>query len=308
MPAASTPRRVITINLSNIITKKSLTLLAAAIVVVAVPAFFWWYHDYTSPQNVFNGMLETSLSTRSVTREVNSGQDGETVAQYTQLSFAGEPRARSLVVLKQKIADNVQSEVKTETIGTPQDDFSKYLSINTGQKNASGMPLDFSKVEGVWSKAAAEQRTQNLQNAIVGFVLFANFNSEQRTKFIGRLHTERIYDIDYSKVKSEKVANRSVWTYPVKLNIASYAAVLKDFVKELGLGELADFNPADYASYPPVELSFSIDKGSQQLVQLNHSDGNQKELYSSYGLSQSIELPASTISLSDLQGRVQAVH
>ncbi len=310
MPAApaSQPRKEIVINLSWLIRHKILVLVIVAATIFLVSLIAEVVHLTTRPEHSFKAMLSNNLSTVSVTRKVTRKQNDSSLEQYTQLSFLGEPRSRSVIVLKQAGKGGTSTEVKTETIGTTNNDYSRYVTIKTNQKNAAGKVPDFSGVEGLWGQAGKGNENQFLQQAALGLVPFANLTAEQRSKIIGDIYKKNIYDVNFSKAKAETVDGKHVWSYPVRMNVAAYVTVLQQFGKISGIPGLDKLDATSYAQTPPAELTISVDKFSHQLIRVAYNDGSQSEDYGSYGLSSQIELPEKTVPLADLQQMIQSVQ
>lgn len=305
-------RPTVTINLSWLTSHKVASALVTALIISLISGAAWGVHQYTQPDAVFSGMLVNNLSTNSVTRKTVSDQQGENVTQYAQLSFVGQPRTHAVIVLRQKNEAGKENIVKTETIGTKDTDYSRYISVETDQKTTTGAPLDFSKIEGTWGKTSTEgpaaQPAQFLQQATLGLVPFANLQASVRDKIIDQLEDKGAYQIDYQKLESGKIGNKKVWIYPVQVNVEQYVGILKDIAKQSGIGNLEELDPAAYKDAPPLKLKFSVAKFSRQLLRISYEDGTQQEDYSNYGLNSPIELPAKTISVEELQKQLQSVQ
>ncbi len=303
-------RKEVTINLGWLVRHKISLVLSLAVVVSAVTAFAWGLHQTSRPEHVFKAMLADNFATTSVTRSVDSSQEASSIQQVSQLSFKGEPRSRSVILLTQKAEGAPTTTVKTETIGTPTTDYSQYVTIDTQQKGANGKKLDYSKVEGLWGQAKAEQNAggQYLNQAAIGLVAFGNLSPDKRSAILSKLYSKRIYQTDYSKAQSKKNDGNAVWEYQVKVNVADYVPILQEIGKLTGITSLAKLDAASYAQSPPVTITMSVAKRSHQLVKVSYPDGGQTEVYSGYNLNQAIQLPERTMPLSDLQQLVQAVQ
>lgn len=261
-----------------------------------------------SPRHVFLTMLDNNLATESITRHTVQRANGQVVDQYIQLQFGRTNASRSLVTVKQP-EEGGESVVKSETIGTPQNDFSRYVSIKTTQKNSQGQPIDTSKVTGVWgktddSKDGERANTQYFQQGALGIVPFANLTSEQRQKLVNLMRDKKVYDVDFSKVKSVKEKGKSAFVYNVNISPKSYMIMIKQFTKYLGLSDMG-LDPSQYENSPPLKTEFTVDKLSRNLIKIHYTDSSQDETFSSYGLEQPISLPTKTISITELQKRVQ---
>src|SRR3990167_11352258 len=115
---------------------KRLVFLGVALLLLA--AFLWWTKVFNSPQNVFWGMLDNSLSTSSITRYVSENAGDSSTERYMRLQTGSTNAAQSLELTKQG-----STIVTKETIGTPTVDYVRYARIQTDQKSANGKPVDY---------------------------------------------------------------------------------------------------------------------------------------------------------------------
>ena len=81
--------------------------------------------------------------------------------------------------------------------------------------------------------------------------------------------------------------------------------MLQQFVKKLGLPEIAGLDPSQYAGVADLETEFKIDKNSRQLVEIKYLGTGQQEFYSDHGLNGQIQIPEQTIPITELQTRIQ---
>ncbi len=285
-----------------------IVLVAALILIVA--GWFWWQNVYMSSSNVFWGMINNNLQTASVTRHtLQIGQD-RTVDQLIREQFGPVNAVQTNVTLKQKSAEG-DTLVKSETIGTPNNDFSRYVKISTPQKAANGKPIDTSKVTGVWGKSSDPKpnetsTAQYYRQSIVTIIPYGNFNSQQRQTLVDQMHDHQVYTYEASSVKSVKENNRSAYVYTIKIKPAAYIDLMKTYTKELGLGDLG-LDPSSYANSPDLTAEITVDKLSRQIVKINYPDSGQSETVADQNLQQPITLPASTIPINELQDRIQKV-
>ncbi|MDB5163858.1 MAG: hypothetical protein JWS12_476, partial [Candidatus Saccharibacteria bacterium] len=145
------------------------------LVILLVSGWFWWTKVYTSPRNVFLGMLSSSLSTPSVTRHLTEKASGSTQNQYTQINFGGQTFVHVLNTNQQVGQTGQNNSIKTETIGTLRQDFARYVAIESSQKNQAGKPLNYASVQQVWGKSEVAKNgqatsTRFLEQATLGIV------------------------------------------------------------------------------------------------------------------------------------------
>lgn len=301
----------------NKITDKQRTwvYLIAGIVILAIGGWLWWQNIYSTPERVFWATMDNNLVTTGITKHnpPASAQDSATTAdQYTRLSFGAQNLVRIQNTLVQSDG-KTSSTVKTETIGTINNDYARYISIKTDQKTAEGKPLDFTKIQGVWGKTPDAQPGQPasatyFQQAVLGLVPFAYFNSELRSQVMNFMQQNQVYKVDFSKAQKKTVNGKSVYVYPVDIMPKAYASLLVDINKKLGLGSLSGLDPASYDSTPPIKTEFTVDKTARQLVSVKYIGNAQEEDYSGYGISTAFELPTQTIPISELQNRIQSIQ
>ncbi len=298
--------------LDTSVVKRVKSVLVLILILIIVLALQRAYSTITKPDHVWNDLLTNTLSTKSVTKRTLTSRESESIEQITQISFLEEPRIHAVVELKQKNQDNSSSKIVTETITTRQNDYSRYVSIHTGAKNPQGKPISYRSVEGLWGKGSDEELAgltpaQNLQRAVIGLVPVANIPEKERSGIINDIISRNIYEVDQTKTVGEKVNDRAVWTFVVKVKIADYIPILKKIFPKVGLGDIAYLDEASYSSAPAEELKISVDKFSHQLVQLKYNDGS-SEQFSGHGLRTIIQDPAKTIPLAEIQQKLQAAQ
>jgi hypothetical protein len=202
--------------------------------------------------------------------------------------------------------------VKTETIGTLTDDFARYTSINTRQRDRQNKPINFGQVLGVWGKSvpSSDQSlpAQFLYGNILTVVPFAPLNAQQRQRVLQTMRDLLVYDVDYSKAISRTENGRSLFVYTVKVNPASYVAMLKKLAQEIGLHQLDKIDPMTFAGKTAEEMEISVDKLSQQLTHISYQSGQREESYSGYGLQAEVNVPAVSVPIPELQRRLQSLQ
>jgi len=301
MPAGSKPKNVTSAT-------RFIVIIAALILFVA--GWFWYQKIHMSPNNVFWGMMNNNLVTSSVTRQTLENSQDRSVEQLIREQFGSVNAVATSVTLKQKTNDG-NSIVKSQTIGTPDTDYSRYIKISTPQKDSKGKPIDTSKVVGIWGKTSDPKpnqasSAQYYKQSIMTIIPYGNFNSLQRKTLVDQMHDHSVYTYDTGSVKTVKVNNRSAYVYTVKIKPAAYIDLMKTYAKELGLGDLG-LDPASYANSPDLTAELTIDKLSRQIVKINYPDAGQSENVIDQNLEQPISLPSKTISINELQDRIQKV-
>ena len=113
-----------------------------------------------------------------------------------------------------------------------------------------------------------------------------------------------MYDVDYSKVTYKTVRGRAAIVYPVKLNLAAYVSMLNGYLKILGVQNPNEIDASGYEGQS-ASLSLAVDKLSHQLLTLNYDNSNRTEAYGNYGVVSLEGLPLNTVSVNELQTRLQ---
>ncbi len=275
-------------------------LILASIAIMIFSGWLWWQRIYLSPKRVFWGMLNNSLSVGGVTRHISQSDSTAKITQTTQIVFGAQNVSHTLATLTQKNPQGGDSVVNTENLGTPSNDYSRYIHIQSLRRNSTGKAPDFSKIEGVWGKSEDNTGAQYLSQASLGVIPFANLNSLNRRAIINLMETSVAYKPDLATVKREG-AN---YTYTVSINPGSYINVLKELSKLTGISQLAGLNASDYQNSPPLQAAVTVNKISRQLLKITYAATNQEETYDAYGLKTVVSLPSKTITLSELQTRL----
>lgn len=287
-----------------IVTNTPLAISIVALAILVASSLMWWTKVHDSPNRVFNGMLKNNLSVLSVTRTTTSLQDTG-FSKVEQISFVSPSATHALVTIDQS-EESGGSKVRTETIGTLTNDFSRYLSISTSQKSESGKELDFSSVKGVWGKTEGDgSQPAYFAEALQGIVPFASLGPVARDQAIESIKTTKAYEVDFVNVKPKRIGRRSALVFPVKVNLEAYVKIIKDISKRAGVPDTSSLNPEDYKGQPPIEISLTVDKLSRQVIEVSY--GQQREEYSAYGLKNPVLLPTKTISAEALQQKVQEI-
>lgn len=292
--------------------RRSRRLITIAIVIVVVVlGWTWWTKVFNSPSNVFNEMLERSLSSSSVVRHVRQAGENGQQDEYTQLIFG----AQNLVHVKSTTSQLNQAgqttKVVTESIGTPTDDYARYVSITSNQPAINGKKPDYSSIENVWGKAESvpgQTKGQYFNQAVFGIMPFGNLGPRERETLLNQIRKTGVYTTNYGQAKKQKDHGRSQYVYDVKIKPQAYVSMLQTFSKLTGMGDASGLDPAGYADAQAITLQFTVDVLSRQLVRITYpgETANQHlEEYSGYGGLYNVQIPSKTISFTELQNRTQ---
>jgi hypothetical protein len=298
---------------SNRLSKLNPTaVVVISVLIILIFGWIWWAKVYNSPRNVFNAMLENSLSTAGVTRHLSQSDGASKQDEYTQLNFGADKYVRIVSITNQQDQTGQPSHVETESLGTPDADYARYTKIQTGT-TAAGKTPDYSKTLGIWGKSAhTDQSSQSgyFNQSILGLVPMGNLGWRQREDVLNQMFKSGVYTPDYKKVTSKKLNGRSVYVYEVNIKPQAYVQMLQSYVKAMGLTKIEGLDPSAYNNEQPITLQFAVDKTSRQLSQISFSNASQQgqrnENYSGYGIDKPLNEPKQTISFSELQSRIQA--
>lgn len=266
--------------------------------------WLWWARVYSSKSNVFNAMLSNSLSMFGVTKNSSQKQYTGKLVQTSQLQL----RSRNIVNQRTDINQTTEQgevSVTTQTVSTPSEDFARYTSIN--MPVADGKPkVDFSSLINEWgSTSKAEGGGSTFSEMVFGIVPFGNLPHDKKAKLLEIMHSKSVYKTDFSKAQVKNENGRAVYVYDVEINVKSYAELLKTYGKMLGLKQMDQLNPEDYATAEPIKATLTVDKLSRTLVRVVSSGDKRDESFNGFGVHNSIDIPENTISRKELEIKLQ---
>ena len=283
----------------------------AALLLLATFGWLWWNYVYSNPQRVFRAMLDNSLRVSSVTKEVSSNSEGQALNQTARLQFGAEDRVMSRVELKQ--TDGSNTTIKTESVGTPTAEYTRYTQIDTDQKQTNGQPLDFSRLIGTWGRGATDTEGKltaaELYNEMaLGIIPLGNLGKADRRELLNLMRSENVYEVDYASAQKTTINGRPAYKYSITVETVAYARMLKRLAEMRGLTHLKDLDPADYAGGERLPFNVAVDIGSHQLRQIEYADLSRTENFSGYNGRYQIDLPAESIPIEELQARLQELQ
>jgi hypothetical protein len=285
------------------------TLVSAAILVgvilLAGAGYVWFKNILTDPNRVFYGMIDKNLETDSVVRVVSQPSSSKSIEQSYYMSYTPALATESLSTIEQVGQDRQTSKVITRSIGTKDTDFVKYEKIDIPSGPEQG---DYSKLVNQWAKREKNPETgeapQFLNEASFMFVPFGNLSHQDRDKLVKIMKDKKIYKI---KKTSQDLSNgRATMDMEVDINPEGLITMLAEYVKITGLGDASQLNPDDYKETPDVSVNMNIDMLSRHLRSIKFAgDTTRVETYSAYGINREIKIPTNTISIEELQNRLQ---
>lgn len=281
--------------------------LAVLLVLAFLGLNAWYRAIYSDPRRVFAAMLDNSLRSGSVTKQIVQGDESQSLEQKVRIQAGEQHVAQSVTMLSQTGLAN--AEVTTESIGTPTADFVRYLSIQTDQKSTSGKDLNFSNVIGVWGKAEATGTTTGelYNESVLGVIPIGNLSASDRKKLVTLAQELDVYKVEYANVERGTINGRPSYEYTVKVLPAAYVALLKTYAEMSGLTHLKGINPSSYENAEPIEFKVAVDVRTRRLASITYANGR-KENYISYGSKPQVTLPSDPVTIDELQSRLQDIE
>lgn len=281
-------------------------LLIGGVGIFAAGGYIWYNSIYTNPDRIFFGMINKSLETQSITRSVVQDEASRTETQQYLVTFSPTPIVQSRSTVEQIDQTRNKSSVATETIGKNDVDYVRYTAINIPQ--TEGEPQqNYSKLLNQWARREASpeqgQQAQFLNEAIFTFVPFGNFSQENRAKLVDMMHEKKVYKLKDGAIKYN--SGRPIYEVNVSINPQGLISVLKEYASITGLGSMDQLDPAQYEDSNSFDVKMQIDLMSRHLRQINYPGDTRIETYMAYGLNRKVEPPKNTITLEELQSKLQ---
>lgn len=273
------------------------------IVLIALLGVLIWafgHYIYDDPTNVFYGMLANNLSTTGITTIIDQ-TNGTTTSKQTLILENGPYNIATTISDTKTVGSNA-SEIETQTIGTPNGDYAKYVTIQTTQKGLNGKKLDFSKIVGVWGARPTKKDAGQLYNeAILQRILpFGDLTPTQRSNLISIIKETKTYKI--TNVKHQFRNGRLEYVYTVEVNPVGYNEMINVFAADLGLPTTNNpyiSNLVNTTQMPTFNVA--VDVISRQVVNLNFVTASYAENYSSYNAKIPLNIPKKTIPITQLE-------
>lgn len=294
-------------NIKSLTFRQTMALLIVATVFLFGASGYYWYQNiFTNPDRVLSDMLDKSLQTATVQRQVNQSQGDSSLGQKVFVSFSPELLSQSDSELSE-ITTLGRTIVNTENIGTQDADFVRYTGIEVAGDRSG---RDFSKITGTWGKRESQpqsgQPASVLRDALFTAVPFGNLNSSQRDELKDEIKRVNLYQ--YSEAKREFVDGRSVITYKIDLDPYALVTVLAKYAEITGIEGGPELNPAMYEGAQKVPLSITVDLMSRHVSAIEFRGSSRLEDYGAYNMYRSVELPKETIDVDELQNRLQQLE
>lgn len=284
-------------------------IVAALVIFAGAGAYAWWQYSYTNPTKVFNRMIANNLATPSVTKKSSQTAGDQSLDQTSIIVTQPKAYVASQSTLSQGSGSD-KSEVVTETLAFPTEEYTRWLSITTAQKGSNGKPLDFSKILGVWGYTGPEDaqsgsQAQTFSQSILGVIPIGSMNASQRKALVTYINGNNVFGVNTANVKKEWKDNRLVYTYVGSVKPVPYVTMLKKFSGSLGLHDLDGVEPEQYKDSAPIPFTVTVDVISGQMTKVAYGANEQVDNYSAYGYRPVIKTPTDAVPISQLQMMLQ---
>jgi hypothetical protein len=290
--------------------KSVLLFTLAGLFLFGLSGFMWWQKVYLGPERTFWAMLDSSLNTPSITRQVVQSGPETSLTQTTRLNFGNQANIHAITILRQASPDG-DTAVTTETIESKDKSFVRYISVLTPEKKFDGSPLDLSSIENVWTKQPSQPLSAShpfIKEVFFGGVLFGNLQPHDRRELLAFAKEKNIYQIDFNDVTSEKSGLSKVYVYKTKIDPEKYVTLVREYAKRAGLQDLEGLDPALYQGSQPFELEIRVRASTRQLQEINFTLEGRKELYAGHGVIDTFTFPENALEPEELQRRLENIR
>ena len=289
--------------------KPVLALYVLGVLLLLAGAGLWWFKLSVNPERVFWGTLEQSLSTRAVTIDARQNSNGTDMHQVMQYSMGAQNMTHSVTTLQQG-----KTTIVNELVGTPEADYTRYLSVQTDQKGKNGQALNFSHILGVWAKG--QSKGQLFSQGVLGVGLplggvaipIGNFDSATRHKLIQEIKNDVVYQTTFTAVKKQTVSGRLQYVYDVSVQPVGYANLMQHFAQAVGLHDLDGLDPSSFKGQQALRMLLTVDVRARHVVTAQVVSTGDKQTYSSYDIPVSISVPKNAIGVQELQHRLSQLQ
>jgi hypothetical protein len=280
--------------------------VVVAVILIGVGIGLFWTKVYESPKNVFWGMISGSLGTPGVSLQVLQSEGTTTLNESLTIGFGATKLAHGFTTLSQG-----STVIKTETIGLPTTDYTRYLAVST-TKPAAKARAALNNVLGVWAKTPAPPKGETVDpldylfgQSTLGVVPFANISDSTRYQLVSQAQATDVYSVNWSQVKHEKVDGQAnAYVYSVSVAPQAYVSFMQAVSEAAGLGSPSQFNPKNYsASSVPIKVVLSVDPMTRALIAIDYGE-SRTEKVTNYGEQPQVSVPQKSISTTQLEERL----
>lgn len=279
-------------------------LFGIGLLIFLIFGMVFYYQVYLKPENVFWGMINNNLSTRGITRQVEQKGGEQTSNEYAQFNF-GLPTAVKLTRTLTSNTDN-QNYTKLEGLGFSDTDYQRYLEV--GRSNDTTQQ-GFDKLIGKWVKTGSSGENSAeppniLLRALLGPVLSANLQPNERQSAIIDMQSKNVYKVDFNNVEKTNENGRSVYKFKASVNLRAFTQVMSKYLATMGVAGAETLDPEAYAEDETIDVKLWIDPRSRQLVKIEYADSEINETYGGYGAVSNIEAPSEYLTTEEFQSLI----
>lgn len=287
------------------------SVLIVGIAIFGLSGWVWWHTVRSDPQRTLYGAIENNLRVRSMTRQVTQESGQQALDQGVELSLGAEPVAHGFATNSR--TGGVSAIIKTETISTPTEEYTRYTAIETNQQNSKGKKLNFEDILNIWSKTSSDQTGEPgalFSEPVLGVVPAANLDTRDRQVLMKIIRDDKIYTFD-EKTLERKIRNgRPTYSYDVTVKLSEYLQLLKQVAKvsHIQSAQLESLDPSQYENEQPLIFKLTVDVWSQRITEVVYDGGARTESFGSYGIHHEVDKPKESIPVEELQAKLQAVQ
>ena len=256
-----------------------------------------------SPQRVWWSAMQTSMALKGVACTVHKQDDNQEI----WLDLTGKKIALVTTTLSQN-----GTTVTTQDINTPQADYIRYTSVATAAKNTSGKALDTSKILNVWAK---QPRTPASSPSILGqvalggcIVPLVNVPQPQSDQLTAELKKGKVFQTNFAKSAYHWSLTRPYRDYAVTVDPTDYIPFMKQVDSLYGTQALSSVSADSFNGSKSQQLTFRIDAYSRRIQKIWYNGRPESFTFTRYGQVPQTTPPSKTISVTELQQRLQALQ
>lgn len=285
-------------------------VVSLGVAILAGTFGMWQNHRMMDADMVFWGAVNNNLQTRSFTRSsVQEAQQDQKVQELVSTQTSPKKLVNSEVTFTQ--TGDEKAFVNTESIGTPYRDYIRYNKIETAQTDATGKPLDYAGVTGVWGETLTPDDTKTTgrlyNQSVLGVMPWGSLSTDQRAELVAYMKHNHVYEYKIRDTYRSGLFGRPTHEMVVTVKPRPYLEMLKIFAAYQGLNHLEDIDPADYETNQPIEVTVMIDGWTHHVTQVTQNA--QVEYISSHNTKRQLSLPpAHATPVADLQQRLEQIR
>lgn len=284
----------------NLIKIAKVVGVVAAVLAVGT-SYVWFTRVYMDGERRFWLAIDNSLSTPSVVRTLEQGGSGNKVVQDYRFHYAPVRLIENKVEFTEKSA-TTDTSITTEGIITTSDQYLRYTDFSSDDGNSLGPVLGQWAVQSPAPLQAEEARLNYLSEQVT-LAIFGNFGPNYRAELIEKLKSQNVYKGELNSPAEQVIDGEDMLVYAVQVDLRAYAGLLRQAFVDAGYGDFPPLDPEGYREGSTVSAQFIVRKKDNAFVTI--SFGGRTESYSNYGVVKQVDVPEGSISIDELQRRVE---